>query len=111
MEESLLYFQLLRIMLSFIFLSLFLYPIFMTLVNFNSHVTILSNRLILMNETFYRTILSMVILNLGRHSTIYLPILYTIFSLIFFCNLLGLVPYSSTPTVELILTLSLSFTL
>ena len=85
--------------------------IFLTLVNQNSHATIISNWLIIMNETFYRTILSMVIQNLGRNSTIYLPILYTIFSLIFFCNLLGLVPYSSTPTVELILTLSLSFTM
>ena len=48
---------------------------------------------------------------IGRKFTIYYPLIYTIFHLILFSNLIGMVPYSSTPTVEIILTLSIALTL
>ena len=48
---------------------------------------------------------------IGRKFTIYFPLIYTIFHLILFSNLIGMVPYSSTPTVEIILTLSIALTL
>lgn len=48
---------------------------------------------------------------IGRSKIIYLPLIYTLFHVILFSNLVGLVPYSSTPTVEIVMTLSLSFTL
>ena len=38
-------------------------------------------------------------------------LIYTVFHLILWSNLLGLIPYSSTPTVEIIMTLSLALTL
>lgn len=43
--------------------------------------------------------------------SIYLPLFYTIFHIVLFSNFLGLVPYSTTPTVELVMTLSIAFTL
>jgi F-type H+-transporting ATPase subunit a len=43
-------------------------------------------------------------------ASIYLPLFYSLAHLILFSNFLGLLPYSSTPTVEIVLTLSLSFT-
>ena len=46
----------------------------------------------------------------GPKFSIYLPLFFTIFHVILFSNLLGLIPYSSTPTVEIILTLSIAFT-
>ncbi|ORY21214.1 ATP synthase F0 subunit 6 [Rhizoclosmatium globosum] len=65
----------------------------------------------ILNESLYRTILSLVENNIGRNYSVYFPLLYTIFHLILFSNLLGMIPYSTTPTVEIVMTLSLSFTL
>lgn len=44
-------------------------------------------------------------------AAIYLPLFYSISQIILFSNFLGLIPYSSTPTVEIVMTLSFSFTL
>lgn len=71
----------------------------------------INNNWQIVNESLYRTVLNMIESFIGVKYAIYLPIQYTIFYLIFFSNFLGLVPYSSTPTVELVLTLSLAFTL
>jgi F-type H+-transporting ATPase subunit a len=65
----------------------------------------------IVRESMYRTILNMVESLAGKGAVIYLPLFYSLFFLILFCNLLGLIPYSSTATVEIVLTLSLSFTL
>lgn len=62
------------------------------------------------SESLYSTILSMVENYIGRNYSVYFPLLYTVFHLILFCNQLGMVPYSTTPTVEIVMTLSLSFT-
>lgn len=48
---------------------------------------------------------------IGPKYTIYLPFIYTLFHLVLFSNLIGLVPYSTTPTVEIIMVLSLALTL
>jgi len=58
----------------------------------------------IMGETLYRTILSMIENVIGKKYSVYFPLLYTLFFTIFFSNLIGLVPYSSTPTVELVIT-------
>lgn len=63
------------------------------------------------NESLYRTILQMVDNFIGKAYTIYFPLLYTIFHQILFGNLIGMIPYTSTPTVEIVMTLSQSFTL
>jgi F0F1-type ATP synthase membrane subunit a len=45
---------------------------------------------------------------IGKDKTIYFPLIYTIFHVVLFSNLLGLIPYSSTATVEIVMTLSIS---
>jgi len=35
---------------------------------------------------------------------IYFPLIYTLFTVILFSNLIGMIPYSTTPTVEIVLT-------
>ncbi len=40
---------------------------------------------------------------IGKNYTVYFPLIYTIFHLILFSNLIGLVPYGTTPTVEIIM--------
>ena len=62
------------------------------------------------NESQYRTILIMIENNIGSKYTIYLPMFYTIFHVIQFSNLLGMVPYSTTTTVEIIMTQTMSQT-
>ena len=41
----------------------------------------------------------------------FFPLIYTLFTVILFSNLIGMVPYSSTPTVEIVMTLTLAFTI
>jgi F-type H+-transporting ATPase subunit a len=72
---------------------------------------VLSNNWGIISESLFRTILVMIENFVGLKSSIYLPLFYTIFHIVLFSNLLGLVPYSTTPTVELVMTLSIAFTL
>lgn len=74
-------------------------------------IIIITNNLIILNESLYRTILVMTTDYIGSKFTIYFPLIYTLFHLILFSNLIGLVGYSSTPTVEIIMTLSIALTL
>ena len=72
---------------------------------------LISNWWGILNESLYRTILLMVENYIGPKYTIYFPLIYTIFHLVLFSNLIGLVPYSTTPTVEIVMVLSLALTL
>lgn len=60
------------------------------------------------HESLFRSILQMVDTYM---STIYFPQMYTLFHIILFSNLIGMIPYSSTPTVEIIMTQSQAFTM
>ena len=60
------------------------------------------------HESLFRSILQMVDTYMN---TIYFPLIYTLFHVIFFSNLIGMIPYSSTPTVEIIMNQSLAFTI
>ena len=62
------------------------------------------------NESLYRTIQNMLEEHVGKNYSVYFPQLYTLFNLIQFSNLLGMTPYSTTPTVEIVLTQTLSMT-
>lgn len=77
----------------------------------SSSFSIIPNSWSIFNESLFRTILNMLILTTNKSYTIYLPLFYSVAILILISNLLGLIPYTSTPTVELVMTLSLSFTL
>lgn len=65
----------------------------------------------ILNESLYKTILSMVTSYINIKSIIFFPMIFTIFHFILFSNLIGMIPYSSTPTVEIIMTLTLAFTI
>lgn len=47
----------------------------------------------------------------GTKYVIYLPLFYSLFHIVLFTNLLGFIPYSTTSTAEIIITLSIAFTL
>jgi ATP synthase subunit 6 len=63
----------------------------------------------LLSESLYRTILSL--LNSNVRSSIFFPLLFAIFHLVFISNFIGLIPYSITASTEFIITLSLAVTL
>ena len=65
----------------------------------------------ILNESFYRTLLSMVQNYINPKLEMFFPLIYTLFTVILFSNLIGMVPYSSTPTVEIVMTLTLAFTI
>lgn len=81
------------------------------ILSLNTKGEILSTWWGIQNESQYRTLQSMVENYIGKNSTIYFPMIFTIFNQIQQSNQLGMIPYSSTPTVEIVMTLSLSFTL
>ena len=64
----------------------------------------------ILSESLFRTSMGQKAL-LGPRAMPYLPLFYTIFHFILFSNLIGLIPYSSTPTVEILLTLAIAITL
>jgi F0F1-type ATP synthase membrane subunit a len=45
----------------------------------SQRVGIISNWIGIFNESLYRTILSMVIQNMGRSNTVYFPLIYSLF--------------------------------
>lgn len=62
-------------------------------------------------ESLYHTTLNMVVSFIGKNHSVYFPLIFSTFFLILFSNFIGLIPYCSTPTVEIVLTLALAFTL
>ena len=46
--------------------------------------------------------------NIKKNGSLYFPFLFTIFSFILFCNLLGMIPYSFTVTSHIVITLGLA---
>ena len=56
----------------------------------------------ILTESLYKTLLSMVINYINPKLVIYFPLIYTLFTVILFSNLIGMIPYSSTPTVEIV---------
>lgn len=65
----------------------------------------------ILDESLYRTILLILINNIGKKRLYYFPLIFSIFMIIIISNLIGMVPYSATPSVEIVITLSLAFTI
>jgi F-type H+-transporting ATPase subunit a len=59
-------------------------------------------------ELGYEFVASMVRDNVGNAGKKYFPFILTLFVFILFCNVLGLVPYSFTPTSHIIVTFSMA---
>lgn len=62
-------------------------------------------------EAMYHTNLRIVSSYIGENNRIYFPLLYTIFYIILFSNVLGLLPYSTTSTAEIVITLTITSTM
>jgi len=56
-------------------------------------------------EFIYFTVLSE---NVKKNGNLYFPMLFTIFCFIFFCNLMGMIPFSFTVTSHIVVTLGLA---
>lgn len=72
---------------------------------------ILGNNWSIINETMYRTVLNMIHYYIGKNMSIYFPFLYTLFYIILFTNLIGLIPYSYTSTVQVAIVLVIGISL
>ncbi len=66
------------------------------------------NRLQALVEVFYNLISSMVKQNIGKKGEAFFPIIFTLFMLIFFTNMVGLIPQSFTATSHVAVTLTLA---
>lgn len=102
----------------FVLTNLGLYIIIITVLSccISIWITSKSNKLLLhsygsiLSESIYATILGMVKNQIGASNEKYLPIIFTLFIFILFNNLIGMVPYSFTPTSHLELSLILFIT-
>lgn len=59
-------------------------------------------------ELSYEFIANMIKDNAGSEGRPYFPFLFTLFFFILFCNLLGMIPYSFTPTSHIIVTFAMA---
>nr|YP_010925360.1 ATP synthase F0 subunit 6 [Neoporphyra dentata]WKD83566.1 ATP synthase F0 subunit 6 [Neoporphyra dentata] len=62
-------------------------------------------------ELFYDVAMTLVQDNLGKKGHAYFPFIFTIFIIILFCNLVGMVPYSFTVTSHIAFTFGLAFSI
>ena len=60
-------------------------------------------------ELAYEFVANMLRENVGDEGRRYFPFVFTLFMFILFCNLLGMVPYTFTPTSHIIVTFALAF--
>jgi ATP synthase subunit 6 len=61
-------------------------------------------------ELYYEFIINMVKEQIGKPGRIYFPFIFTLFSFVLVNNLIGLIPYSFTPTSHFIITMTASCT-
>jgi F-type H+-transporting ATPase subunit a len=69
------------------------------------------NTVLLYQEKMFEFLLNQVKSQLGRTGELLFPAVYSLFLLLLFCNLLGLVPYTFSVTAQFALTTGLSFTI
>jgi F-type H+-transporting ATPase subunit a len=74
----------------------------------NNQKSLLADKNSLIQESTYDTILSIIKDQIGGENERYLPFILSLFLIILFSNIVGLVPYSFTATSQIVLALSLS---
>lgn len=79
-------------------------------ISFNSSI-ISDNKYTIISESIYKTILRLVIEQIGIKGTMYFPLIFTLFNLILVSNLIGLIPYGFSPTAQFIIPLGISITI
>lgn len=62
-------------------------------------------------EIIFNTTTELAYGNIGKEGKHFIPLMFVVFFFILLCNLVGMVPYSSTLTSHLIVTLTLAFTI
>ena len=72
---------------------------------------VIPNRWQFVLEALYGLVLSMVAENVGKKGEKYLPLIFTLFLLLLFCNVVGMVPYAFTVTSHIAFTFGLAFSL
>jgi ATP synthase subunit 6 len=93
------YFLILAILITFFFF-------YLTCLN----STIVPNRWQSITEIIYEFVQNMTFEALGNKGSKYFPLLFTTFTFVFGCNILGMVPYTFTVTSHIIFTFSLGMT-
>lgn len=78
------------------------------LIAVNGNGTLVPSRWQSIMESVYGLLAAMVVESIGSKGAQYFPFVFTLFTFILACNLLGLVPYSFTVTSHLIVTLAMS---
>lgn len=76
-------------------------------VRYNGEEDIIIGRSNIIKESLFATIVEAVKEQLGKYT--YLPFLFSLFMFILISNILGMIPYSFTPTSHLIVTVGFSF--
>jgi ATP synthase subunit 6 len=96
----------------FTIIPLFVIPIlFIIIISLNSMIkNIIPTNWQIVNESIYRSILILIQSTTGT-APYYFPILFTLFYMIFISNYVGLIPYSTTASTEIVITLMLAFIL
>ena len=93
-------FLLVAVFISIFWLALSLYKL-----------SLIPNSWQLFYESFYNLTLDIVKVNLGSKGEIYFPFIFSLHTLLFFSNLVGMVPYSFTVTSHIVFTFSLALSI
>ena len=75
------------------------------------NASIIPSRIQSMAEIFFEFIFSLVKDFVGEEGKQYFPLVLSAFLFVFFCNLLGMMPYSFTVTSHIVITFGLGFTI
>jgi ATP synthase subunit 6 len=78
------------------------------LITINGGGTIVPNRWQIIIEEMYNLILNMLLQNVGSRGLQFFPLVFSLFSFVLMCNLLGMVPYSFTATSHFAITFGLA---
>lgn len=89
----------------FLFLTIFIIMCYFQFTTYKS--TIIPNRWQTISEMLFEFIQNMLFESLGARGSRFFPFIFTTFIFIFFCNFLGMIPYTFTVTSHLIFTFSL----
>ncbi|MBU6141188.1 MAG: F0F1 ATP synthase subunit A [Proteobacteria bacterium] len=69
---------------------------------------LIPSRLQVVAEGVYNFINDMILTSIGEEGKKFFPLIFSLFTFILLCNVLGMTPYSFTPTSQIIVTLSLA---
>ncbi len=71
---------------------------------------LIPSRLQVIAEGVYNFINDMIVSSIGEEGRKFFPLIFSLFTFVLLCNVLGMTPYSFTPTSQVVVTLSLAMT-